>query len=95
MDEHWICGCCRPERGFEERHFEGISNVSCFACIAAGVPSAIKMRSMQCPHRVFRRHYGVMEGTCKIGDLFAGSDAGGRSAHAPAEQGGIGFRLGR
>jgi hypothetical protein len=27
--------------------------------------------------------------------MFAGSDAGGRSAHAPAQQGGIGFRLGR
>jgi hypothetical protein len=47
--------------------FEGIPNVSRSACIAAGVPSAIKMRSMKCPHRIFRRDYLVVEGTGKIG----------------------------
>ena len=48
--------------------FEGIPNVSRSACIAAGVPSAIKMRSMKCPHRIFRRDYLVVRERARSAD---------------------------
>jgi hypothetical protein len=62
----------RPEENSSRRQFQRqrlnlTKLVSRSACIAAGVPSAIKMRSMKCPHRIFRRNYLVMEGTGKIG----------------------------